>query len=108
MLFLATIDLIRNCVVGKGNRIIRKIILSCKESKHHPKMILSHTAIPSELPMIREDFEPWVTRLDNIEPGMMLVSTWRSDKFAKYVTGPNLIEEMEALMKLLDGEQKNI
>ena len=108
MLFLATIDLLRNCVVGKGNRIIRKMILSCKESKHHPEMVLSQTAIPSELSMTREDFEPWVIRKDKIEPGIMLVSSWRSDKFAKYVTGPKMIKEMEALMKQLDGEQKNI
>ena len=67
------------------------MMLSCKESKHHPEMVLSQTAMPSELSMIREDFEPWVTRKDKIEPGMMLVSSWRSDKFAKCGTGPKLI-----------------
>ena len=39
---------------------------------------------------------------------MMLVSSLGSDKFLKYVTGPKLIEELQSLMKLLEGDLESV
>ena len=46
--------------------------------------------------------------LNAIEPGLLLVSSIRSDEFSKYVIGPDLKQDLDDLMKLLDGDLSQV
>ena len=108
MLFLARMLLIKNCPVGKRNRIIQKGIKDCRESDEDYEMAMDQTIRQHQLLNAEDSFEPWIINLNKIEPGMMLVSSLGSDKFLKYVAGPKLIEELQSLMKLLEGDLESV
>ena len=108
MLFLARMLLIRNCPVGKRNRIIQKGMEDCRESDEDYEMAMDQTIRQHQLLKAEDSFEPWIINLNKIEPGMMLVSSLGSDKFLKYVTGPKLIEELQSLVKLLEGNLESV
>ena len=108
MLFLARMLLIRNCPVGKRNRIIQKGMKDCRESDEDYEMAMDQTIRQHQLLKAEDSFEPWIINLNKIEPWMMLVSSLGSDKFLKYVTGPKLIEELQSLMKLLEGDLESV
>ena len=50
----------------------------------------------------------WVIELNAIEPGLLLISSIRSDEFSKYVIGPDLKQDLDDLMKLLDGDLSQV
>ena len=50
----------------------------------------------------------WMIKLDSIEPGLLLVSSIGSDEFSKYVSGPDLYVDLQALMKSLDQDLSHV
>ena len=52
--------------------------------------------------------DPWVISLDKIESGMMLVSSIWSEEYLKYVTRSKFKEDLEDMVKTLDGDLSKV
>ena len=52
--------------------------------------------------------DPWVISLDEIESGMMLVSSIWSEEYLKCVTGSKFKEDLKDMVKTLDGDLSKV
>ena len=52
--------------------------------------------------------DPWVISLDEIESGTMLVSSIWSEEYFKYVTGSKFKEDLEDMIKTLEGDLSKV
>ena len=57
---------------------------------------------------VQPTFDPWVISLDEIESGMMHVSSIWSEEYLKYVTGSKFKEDLKDMVKTLDGDLSKV
>ena len=50
----------------------------------------------------------WVINLDEIEPGMMLISSIQSEEFLEYAAGSKFKEDLHDLVKMFEEDQSQV